>query len=106
VIDLLGNPESFCPEGTPLGERAHLGMALGEAASGVHGGQDNLAEALAAPSPVKGRDGLPETVYYPTIVALELVGLAEELVRQRVQDNIPVSRSEREGALGAGAGVP
>jgi hypothetical protein len=38
VIDLLGNPEPFFHESLTLGERAQLGMALGEAASGVHGG--------------------------------------------------------------------
>jgi hypothetical protein len=59
------------------------------------GGQDNLAEALAAPRPIKGRHGLPETVHCPPIVALELVGLAQELLRKRIQDDIPVSRGER-----------
>jgi hypothetical protein len=31
--------------------------------------------------------------------------LAEALVRERAQDDIPASRSEREGALGGGDGL-
>jgi hypothetical protein len=105
VIDRLGNPEPFFRESLTLGERPQLGMALGEAASGVHSGQDNLAKALAALRPVKEHYDLPETVYCPMIVALELVGLAEELIRQRVQDTIPAGRGEREGALGGRDGM-
>ena len=41
MINLLGNPEPFFPEGAALGERAQLGMAPGEAGTGVHSGQDN-----------------------------------------------------------------
>ena len=105
VTNRLGNPEPFFPEGTALGERAQLGMAPGEAGTGEHGGQENLAEALAAPRPVEGRHGLPEAVDRPTIVALGLVGYAEVVVRQRVQDDIPAGRGEREGALGGGDGL-
>ena len=101
----LGNPQPFFPEGTALGERAQLGMAPGEAGTGVHGGQDDLTEALVAPRPVEGRHGLPEAVDRPTIVALGLVGEAEVVVRQRVQDDIPAGRGEREGALGGGDGL-
>ena len=74
MSDRLGNPEPFFPEGPALGERAQLGMARGEAGTGVHGGQENLAEALVAPRPLEGRHGLPEAVDRPTIVALGLVG--------------------------------
>jgi len=35
--------------GTALSERAQLGMAGGEPGAGVHGGQENQAEALVAP---------------------------------------------------------
>ena len=105
VSNRLGNPEPFFPEGTALGERAQLGMAPGEPGTGVHGGQDDLTEALVAPRPVEGRHGLPEAVDRPTIVALGLVGYAEVLVRQRLQDDIPAGRGEREGTLGGGDGL-
>ena len=76
----------------------HFGMAL-RADTGGHGGQVDLTETLTMPHPVKGRYSLTETVYGPTIVALgKLVCCAEELVRERVQDDIPVSRGERGGA--------
>ena len=101
----LGNPEPFFPEGPALGERAQLGMAPGEVGTGEHGGQDDLTEALAALRPVEGRHGLPEAVDRPTIVALGLVGEAEALVRQRLQDDLPAGRGEREGALGGGDGL-
>ena len=105
VSNRLGNPQPFFPEGPALGERAQLGMAPGEPGTGVHGGQEDLTEALAAPRPLEGRHGLPEAVDRPTIVALGLVGYAEVLVRQRVQDDIPAGRGEREGALGGGDGL-
>ena len=104
VSNRLGNLEPFFPEGPALGERAQLGMAPGEVGTGEHGGQDD-AEALAAPRPVEGRHGLPEAVDRPTIVALGLVGVAEVVVRQRVQDDIPAGRGEREGALAGGDGL-
>ena len=101
----LGNPQPFFREGAALGERAELGMALGEVGTGDHGGQEDLTEALAARHPVEGHDGLPEAVNRPTIVALGLVGSAEVAVRQRVQDDLPVGRGEREGALSSGDGL-
>ena len=105
MSDRLGNPQPFFPEGPALGERAQLGMAPGEPGTGEHGGQEDLAEALVAPRPVEGRHGLPEAVDRPTIVALGLVGYAEVLVRQRLQDDIPAGRGEREGALAGGDGL-
>ena len=105
MLNRLGNPEPFFPEGTALGEHAQLGMAHRRARHGRHGGQEELAEALAALRSVEGRHGLPEAVDRPTIVALGLVGLAEVLVRQRVQDDIPAGRGEREGALAGGDGL-
>ena len=105
VSNRLGNPQPFVPEGTALSKRAQLGMARSEPGTGDHGGQEDLTEALAAPRPVEGRHGLPKAVDRPTIVALGLVGYAEALVRQRVQDDLPTSRGEREGALGGGDGL-
>jgi hypothetical protein len=84
VIHCLGNPEPFFSESTAIGESAQLGMAPGEVGTRVHGGQGDLTEALEAPRPVQGPYGLPEAVDRPTIVALELVGYAEELIRLRV----------------------
>jgi hypothetical protein len=80
-------------------------MTQGEVGTGLHSGQKNLAEALAAPHPVEGCHGLPEAVDGPTIVALGLVGLAKVEVRQRLQDAIPVGHSERAGALSGGDGL-
>ena len=105
VRNRLGNPEPFFPKSTALGEPAQLGMAPGKVGTGVHGGQDNLTEALAALRPVEGRYGLPEAVDRPTIVALELVGYAEELIRLRVQDDLPGGRGERQGTLSGGNGL-
>ena len=70
-----------------------------------HGGQGDLAKALVAPRPLEERHGLPEAVDRPTIVALGLVGCAKVTVRQRLQDDIPAGRGEREGALGGSNGL-
>ena len=80
-------------------------MALGEPGTGLHGGQEDLTEALATPRSVEGRHSLPEAVDRSTIVALELIGKAEVVVRQRVQDDIPAGRGEREGASAGGNGL-
>jgi hypothetical protein len=77
MINRLGNSPPFFPEGLALGERAQLDMARGEVDTGLHGGRENPAEALAAPRPVKGRHVLPEAVERPTIVTLGPVADAE-----------------------------
>ena len=64
-----------------------------------------MTETLVALRPVKRRYGLPEAVDRLTIVTLGLVGSAEVEVRQRVQDDLPAGRGEREGALGSGDGL-
>ena len=51
MINCLSNPQPFFPEGTALSECAQLGMTPGEEGPGGHGGQENLAEVLAVPSP-------------------------------------------------------
>src|SRR5262249_46672064 len=105
VSSRLGNPEPFFPKGTTLREHTQLSMAPGEVGAGKYGRQESPAEALVAPRPVEGRHGLPEAVDRPTIVALALVGLAEALVRQRLQNGIPVGCGEHQGALGSGNGT-
>jgi hypothetical protein len=105
VSSRLGNPAPFFPEDPALGERAQLGMAHGEPGTGVHRGQEDLTEALAVPRTFEGRDGLPKVVDRPRIVTLGLVGKAEVLVRQRVQDDLPAGRGERKGALASGNGL-
>ena len=105
VIHFLSNPEPFFPEGPALGKRAQLGMAPGEVGTGGHGGQDDLAEALAALRPVESCHTLPEAVDGSTIVALGLVGEAEALVRLRLPDNLPTGRGKCKGALGGGDGL-
>src|SRR5712691_10534434 len=105
MSDRLGNLEPFFAEGCALGERPQFGMAPGEIGTGLRSGQEDRTEVLVAPCNLEGRHGLPEAVDRPTIVTLVKVGLAELLVRQRVQDDIPASRGEREGALGGGDGL-
>jgi hypothetical protein len=77
-------------------------MAPGEVGTGEHGGHDDLTEALVAPRPIEGRHSLPEAVYGPTVVALGLVGCAEVLVRQRLQDDLPAGHGERQDAMSGG----
>ena len=105
VRNRLGNPQRFFPEGSALSEHAQLGLARSEPCTGVHGGQENRAEALVPPRPVEEGYGLPEAVDRPTIVTLGPVGVAEVLVRHRVQDNIPAGCGEREGTLAGGDGL-
>jgi hypothetical protein len=105
VLNRLGNAEPFFPEGPALGEQTQLGMTRGESGTGLHGGQEGLPEALLAPRPVEGRQSLPDAVNRPTIVALDMVGSTELLVRQRLQDNIPTNHGEHEGTLGGGDGL-
>jgi hypothetical protein len=102
VHNRLSDPESFFLEGTALSEQAQLGITRGEVSTGEHSRQENLTKALVALRPVEERHGLPQEVYCPTIVALGVVGLAEALVRQRVQDDISTGCGERQGALGGG----
>src|SRR5262249_34584898 len=97
------NPESFVPQSLALGERAQLGIAPGEPGTGVHSGQEDRTEALPAPCSVESRHGLREVVDRPTIVALELVGEAEVLVRQGVEADF--SADHGEGTLGGGDGL-
>ena len=101
----LGNPQPFFPKGPALGERAEFGMARGEVGTGEHGGQEDLPEVLAASLPFEGRHALHVAVDRPTIVALGMVGKAEVLVRQRLQDDIPAGRGECDGAVGGGDGL-
>jgi hypothetical protein len=77
-------------------------MAPGEPGTGVYGGQEDPTEALVAPLALEGRHGLPEALDRPPKVALGIVGQAEVLVRQRLQDNLPTGCGEREGALTSG----
>ena len=105
VIDRLGDPQPFFPQHIALGERAQLSMTRGKEGTGVHGGQEDLTEALAAPRALEGRHGLPKAVECPTVVALGMVGCAEGLVRQRLQDGLPAGRGERQDTLGGGDGL-
>jgi hypothetical protein len=101
----FGNPQPFIPEGLALGEYAQLSMARREPGTGEHGWQDHPTEALTAPRPVEGRHGAPEAVDRPPIVALGLIGKAEVAVRQRLQDDLPIGRGERQGALSGRDGL-
>jgi hypothetical protein len=77
-------------------------MAPGEVGTGEHGGRGQCGEVRVAPCPVEKGRGLPEAVDRLTIVALGLVGVAEVLVRQRVEVDISARRGERQGALTGG----
>jgi hypothetical protein len=105
VIDRLGNPQSFFPDGIARGERAQLGMAFGKPGTQAHSREEDLTAALVTSPPVEERHGRLEAVDGPMIVALELVGFAEVAVRQGLQDELPAVRSERQGALGSGNGL-
>jgi hypothetical protein len=85
VIDCLGHPQPFFPEGTALGECAQLGMALGEVGTGAHGRQESLAEVLVTLRPLHGRHHLYVAVDRPRIVALSHAGCTEVVVPQRTQ---------------------
>ena len=64
-----------------------------------------MTEALVAPRPIEERHGLPEAVDRLAIVTMGLVDSAQVEVRQRVQDDLPAGRGEREGTLGSGDGL-
>jgi hypothetical protein len=105
VSNRLGNPQPFVSKGTALSEGTQISMALGQSGPAVHGGQVDLAEALAALRPIEGLHGLPVIVDGPTMVALGPVRQAKALVRQRVQDDIPTRYGKRQGALAGGHGL-
>src|SRR5262249_17133129 len=105
VSNRLSNPEPLVPKGPALGERAQLGMTSGEVDMGLHGGQDDEAEALGVLRFVEERQGRPETVDRPAIVALGQVGCAEAQIRQRLPADIPAGRGEYEDALAQGDGL-
>ena len=105
VRHLLRQLEPFVPEGPALGEQAQFGVVPGEHGIGEHGGEGGQAVALAAPRPVEDQHGLPVAVDRSTIVPLALIGKAQELGRQRVQDALPAGRGEGEGLLGSGNGL-
>ena len=105
VSKRLGDPESFFPEGSALGEQCPAGHGTGRGCTGVHGGQGDSTEALGAARTVEESRGLPEAVDRPTIVALGLICLAEALVRKGVQGIIPTGRGQRKGALAGGDGL-
>src|SRR5262252_2618575 len=101
----LSHLQPFFPEGGALGKRAQLGMTHGELTTGLHSGQEDLTEALKASRPVERHHGLPKAVDRPTIVALRIVGEAEVVVCQCLQDDVPARCGEREGALASGDGL-
>jgi hypothetical protein len=105
VSNCLGNLEPFVPEGTALSERTHLGMALGEAGMSNHGGQENLAEALAAPCPFEVSYGLAKVIDRPPIIGLSLIGVAQTQLRLRLLDDVSAGPGEHEGALSGGDGL-
>jgi hypothetical protein len=102
VVNLLGNLEPFIPESPTLGKCAKLGMTPGQEGMGLHGEQKDGTEALTAPLPSEGHDGLLAAVDRPPIVALGIIGEAEDLVRLRLLNDIPTGGGECEGTLGGG----
>ena len=80
-------------------------MAPGQEGTGLHGDQKDLVVALTATLPIKGHYGLPAAVDRPPIVALGIIGEAEQVVRLRLLNNIPASGGECEGMLGGGDGL-
>ena len=98
----LGHLEPFVPEDTARRELPEFRMTHRAPGPGVHRGHNDLPEALVAVRAVEGHDRLCKTVDRPPIVALDVVGDTEVLVRQRLQDPILARCGQREGALGGG----
>jgi hypothetical protein len=73
-------------------------MTPGEKYTGLHGGKDDIPEAFVASRPFEGRHSLPEAVDRLTIIALDLEGHTEGLIRQRLQDDLPAGHGERQDA--------
>src|SRR5262249_45127074 len=105
VMNCLGNLAPFFREDPTLSECAQFGMARGEPGTGAYGGKEKLTEALVVPRSVVERHGLLEAVDGPTIVTLDLVGLAEGAVRHCARDSIPAGRGECKGTLGCSNGL-
>lgn len=80
----LGNLEPFVSAGPAFGEQTELGMVPGKLRTGVHGGQEHLAQALVALYAFEGRHGALQAGDRLAIVALGTVSLAEALIRQCV----------------------
>jgi hypothetical protein len=70
--------------------------------TGLHGGQEDRTEALAAPLSLEGDYGLPIAIDRLTIVASGQVRCAKVLVRQRAQGDRTAGSGEFKGALGGG----
>jgi len=64
-----------------------------------------VAAGLVVQRPLDGRYSLHVALDHPTVVALSLIGEAEIAVRQRLQDGIPASCRECDGALRGGDGL-
>jgi hypothetical protein len=77
VVDRLGDPEPFFPDGTAFGKHAQFSIAPGKEGTGEHGGRVGETETLAAPLPVKERHGLSEVVDCLTIAGLGRICLAK-----------------------------
>jgi hypothetical protein len=80
-------------------------MAHGEPGTSEHSGQGRPAKALMAPRSVEAHHGLTEAVDCSTIVTLAIVSETEAVVRQCVQDDIPVGHGECKGTLSGGDGL-
>ena len=101
VINRLGNPQPFFPQNPALGERAQLGMAPGEEGTGVHGGQEDLTEALAAPRPSKNATVCPSS-RSPDDSRPGPGRLGRGASSPAPAGNLPAGRGECESALGGG----
>ena len=86
----LGNPQPFFPEGRPSANVPSAAWRHGEEARERRQGRIGKPKRSRR-CPVEERHGLPEGVDRPTIVALDLVGEAERLVRHPVQDGSPLA---------------
>jgi hypothetical protein len=105
VPNRLGNAQAFFSEDPACGERAEFGMAPGKPATVLHGGQENATEALVEWHPLEGCYRLRDTVDCLTIVALVIVGSAEELVRSCLLDNFPGGQGKFKGTPGRDEGL-
>src|SRR5262245_52334796 len=84
----FGNQPSLLSQGAPFSERAQISMAPRELGTGSHRRQIDLTAVLVALCSLEGGHRLPEGGDGLTIRSLRQVGIAEVLVRQRLEEGL------------------
>jgi hypothetical protein len=100
VIDRLRQPEGRLAVHPSLGKRAQFRQAPGQEGTGRHHGEGRKPKALPAPRPAQGRDIPPEYLGGLLMVAQGPVALAQGVMRDDLQADIPQIRGNGQRALG------